>query len=256
MLRLAPALTALLLAMLLGACASRGTQSADVTDPSDPLEPTNRRILAFNLRVDDCCIKPVAKAYRDNVPEWGRTRIRNVVHNIEEPTYVVNDLLQGRPVAAGTSFMRFVINSTLGLAGMFDLQPIGGPPRKPSDFGMTLYRWGASSGPYLMIPILGPSDVRDFGGTVVDGFVNPISWAMPFYGNIARGTVNGLDLRAQNIETLDALRADSLDFYARLRSVWQQQRDAELSQVKPGGGGENLDILQDPNAPNLTGRPR
>jgi phospholipid-binding lipoprotein MlaA len=215
--------------------------------PGDPLEATNRRVLDFNLGLDDCCIRPLALGYRRAVHPWVRARIRNVVHNIQEPRHAANALLQGDPRAAGETAMRFVINSTFGLAGMFDLEPVGGPPRRERDFGQTLHAWGVPDGPYLMLPVVGPSNPRDTVGTVADGLLNPVTWLMPFWGNVARGGVDGLDLRERNVEGLDALRSESLDFYARLRSVWQQRRAAEL-----GRGGreaeEGLDVLDDPAA--------
>lgn len=264
-------LAVLLAAMLLQACAGNGggqQQAAagpatgapaaasptntrpSLTEEGDPLESVNRKVLDFNLTVDDHAIKPVAEFYRDNIGPWVRTRIRNVINNLEEPRYLANSLLQGQPLVAGQTFMRFVINSTLGLGGMFDMEQIGGPPRTPRDFGQTLYVWGLPPGPYLMLPILGPSNPRDTVGSVADGFMNPINWLMPFYGNVSRGVVGGIDTRAQNIESVEQLRSGSLDFYARLRSVWQQHRDAELRAAtgEPPREGPDLDLLEDPGA--------
>lgn len=264
-------LAVLLAALLLQACAGSGgapqqaaagptTGAPAATPPAatrpplaeegDPLESINRKILDFNLTIDDHAIKPVAEFYRDNLGPWVRTRIRNVVHNMDEPRYMANSLLQGQPLLAGQTLMRFLINSTMGLGGMFDMQQFGGPPRTERDFGETLYVWGLPAGPFIMIPILGPSNPRDIVGSVADGFMNPINWYMPFYGNASRGVVDGIDTRAENIESLDQLRAGSLDFYARLRSVWQQHRDAQLRAVtgEPPPEGQDLDLLEDPGA--------
>ncbi len=210
--------------------------------PGDPLEPTNRDILDFNLRLDGAVIKPVALFYRNNVGAWTRLRVRNVIDNMQEPRYLANNLLQGRPLAAGENLMRFFINSTLGLGGMFDMAQFGGPVRAPRDFGQTLALWGVPEGPYLMWPIAGPSNPRDSVGFVVNGLLNPIDWVMPLYGTVLRGAVDGLDVREQNIEALEELQAGSLDFYARLRSVWRQRRDAELGRVS----SEAVDVLDDP----------
>lgn len=212
--------------------------------PGDPLEATNRDILDFNLRLDNAVLKPVALFYRNNVGGWTRTRVRNVLDNMQEPRFLANNLLQGRPLAAGTNLMRFAINSTLGLGGMFDLAQFGGPPRDPRDFGQTLALWGVPDGPYLMWPIAGPSNPRDSVGFVVNGLLNPVDWVLPFYGLALRGAAEGLDAREQNIENLEELQAGSLDFYARLRSVWRQRRDAELGRVS----GEAVDVLDDPGA--------
>ncbi|WP_135468350.1 MlaA family lipoprotein [Crenalkalicoccus roseus] len=242
-------LLALLLALLLGACAQspagrQAATGAPPVDTGDPWENTNRRILDFNLAVDDCCIRPVALGYRDAVPSWVRTRVRNVINNMDEPRFVANNLLQGRPLAAGESLMRFFINSTMGLGGMFDMAQFGGPERKPRDFGQTLHAWGLPGGPYLMLPIAGPSNPRDTVGMVTDGFLNPLNWLIPIWGIAARDVVWGIDAREQTVEALDALRAESLDFYARLRSVARQRRAAELGLATPEGVG--LDVLDDP----------
>lgn len=224
-----------------------------VTDPTDPLESTNRAVFDFNLAFDDNLMRPLALGYRELFHPWVRERIRNVVNNAHELRHSGNALLQGEPIVAGTSLMRFVINTTLGLGGMFDLASIGGPPHQPRDFGQTLHRWGVPDGPFLMLPVIGPTNSRDLVGRVADGFMNPVSWYMPFAGNIGRGAAEGLDLREQNIETLDALRDDSLDFYARVRSIWQQRRAAELGRSSADPGG--LDVLDDPDAPAPLGDP-
>jgi phospholipid-binding lipoprotein MlaA len=252
-------LPALLLALLLpAACANGGgggqagrqqPAAAGLTalEAGDPLEPTNRRILDLNLRLDDAVIKPVAQGYRKGLGPWPRTRIRNVIDNMREPRFLANHLLQGRPLAAGETLMRFLINSTAGLGGMFDMAQFGGPPRQPADFGQTLHAWGVADGPYLMWPIAGPSNPRDSVGFVADGFLNPIDWVVPFYSLVVRGVVDGVDTREQNIEALEELRSGSLDFYARLRSVWRQRRDAELG--RRTAEGEGLEVLEDPEAP-------
>jgi phospholipid-binding lipoprotein MlaA len=246
--RITPAALSLL-ALLLSACASGGGGPAAVqasAGTNDPLEPTNRQVLDLNLRLDEAVIKPVARGYRHALGPWPRARVRNVIDNMREPRFFANHLLQGRPQKAGETLMRFAINSTLGLGGMFDLAPVGGPPRQPADFGQTLHRWGVADGPYLMWPVAGPSNPRDSVGFVVDGFLNPFGWLIPFPGLVAYGMVDGVDTREQNIETLDELRSGSLDFYARLRSVWRQRRDAELG--RRTAEGEGLEVLDDPEA--------
>jgi phospholipid-binding lipoprotein MlaA len=214
--------------------------------PGDPLEPVNRQVLDVNLAVDDAVLKPVAKGYREVVPEYGRNRIRSVLNNMQEPRILANNLLQGRLLDAGHTTLRFVFNSTIGLGGLYDVATPWGIAQRTGDFGQTLHVWGVDSGPFLMLPLAGPSNVRDTVGMVSDGFLNPISWALPFEGNLARGAVSGVDLREQNIEGLDALRSGSLDFYARLRSVWQQRRNAELG--LQDDAGDRVDVLEDPGA--------
>jgi phospholipid-binding lipoprotein MlaA len=214
------------------------------TDPTDPLEPTNRRVLDFNLRLDDAVLRPVAVFYRDALGNWTRTRIRNLLNNLNEPMAAANSLLQGRPLESAQTTLRFVFNSTAGIGGMFDLAQFGGPPRVKRDFGQTLYTWGLPDGPYLMVPVLGPSNPRELTGTIADGFLNPLTYFIPLGANLGRGAVEGVDEREQNIEVIDDLRATSLDFYARLRSLWQQHRDAELGRTS----SQNLDVLEDPGA--------
>jgi phospholipid-binding lipoprotein MlaA len=241
---LLPALA--LAAALLSACAARpsGPQAAASTAPGDPFEATNRKILDFNFGVDNAIYRPAAAFYRRTVGPWTRARARNVLLNLNEPVVAANALLQARPVEAGTSFMRFAVNSTLGLGGMFDLEPIGGPPRQTIDFGQTLRAWGLPDGPYLMLPFAGPSTPRELAGTVGDGLLNPLTWALPFGANAGRSVALGLDERERNIEALDDIRGNSLDPYARLRSLWRQNRDAQFGRATD----ETPDVLDDPGA--------
>ncbi|WP_338663990.1 VacJ family lipoprotein [Pararoseomonas sp. SCSIO 73927] len=236
----------LLGALSLGACATRNADGVASATPGDPWEATNRDVLDANLAVDDAVLKPVAQGYRAVVPEPVRTGVRNVLDNIQEPRILVNNLLQGRFLDAGHTTMRFFFNSTVGLGGIFDVATDFGIARRTGDFGQTLYSWGLEDGPFVMLPLAGPSNVRDTVGLVADGFTNPLTYFIPFEGNVARAVVGGVDLREQNIENLDALRSGSLDFYARLRSVWQQRRDVELGRT--GDVGDRIDVLEDPGA--------
>jgi phospholipid-binding lipoprotein MlaA len=232
--------------VLLAGCAGNSGQQA-ATNPDDPYERMNRQVLDVNLAVDEAVLKPLAQTYRDTLGPWPRTRIRLFLRNIEEPSVFVNNLLQGRLEDAGDIAVRFVVNSTLGGAGFFDVATdLAGTPHQVRDFGQTLYRWGVPDGPYLVVPILGPSNPRDFVGGIANGLLNPISWVIPFYANLARGAVSGLDEREQNIETLQELQKDSIDFYARLRSVWQQHRNSQLGRTS--AESDNPDVLDDPGS--------
>lgn len=243
-----PLLLALAAAAGMSACAARpnGAQATAPTPtaPGDPFEATNRRILDFNFKVDDAIYRPAAEFYRRAVGPWTRRRVRNALDNLNEPKVAANALLQGRPVAAGTSVMRFAVNSTLGLGGLFDLEPIGGPPRQEIGLGQTLYAWGLPDGPYLMLPFAGPFTPRDLVGDVGDGFMNPLNWLLPFGANAGRLVTFGLDERERNIEALDEIRTNSLDPYARLRSLWRQNRDTELGRTT----AEMPEVLDDPGA--------
>lgn len=235
------------LLLLLAACATG-------QDPSDPFEPTNREVLAFNEGLDRSIIRPAAEAYREVVPAPARTGIRNVLNNLNQPVVLVNNLLQARFLDAGQTLMRFYINTTAGLLGIFDVATPAGITERPADFGQTLAALGLPDGPFLMLPVLGPTNLRDAVGTGVDSLANPVAIAGGYVIGrtvngllgVGRGTLGGLDLRAENIETLDALRADSLDFYARLRSVVRQRRDAELGRASTGEA--TVETLDDPGA--------
>jgi phospholipid-binding lipoprotein MlaA len=230
--------------LLLGACSAGN-------DPRDPFETLNRHIFEFNDAMDAGVIRPIAVSYRQTVPAPVRTGIRNALNNLGEPVVFANNLLQFRLYDAGHTLMRFYLNSTVGLAGVFDVATPAGIAQREGDFGQTLYTAGIGDGPFLMLPLLGPSNVRDTIGRGVDSFIDPVGLAtgqaLPATAatgaGIGRTVVRGIDLRAENIETLDALRAGSLDYYARLRSVVEQRRNAQLgrSSAESGAGLVTLD---------------
>ena len=205
------------------------------TDPTDPFEATNRRILDLNFKLDDAVFKPVAKGYRAVLGPWPRQRIRNVLREHQRT--------RGRrqPPAAGQADRgRHILHALRdqfhpGVGGMFDLELIGGPPKQVADLGQTLAVWGVGDGPYLMLPIAGPSNPRELTGMIGNGFLNPLGYPSPFLTNLGRGVAEGLDERERNIETIEELRAGSLDLYARLRSLWRQHRDAELGRTTVTG---------------------
>lgn len=241
-------LRALLLLASLTGCAGDGA------DPTDPYEATNRAVLEFNTSLDDSLLRPAAEAYRENVPAPMRTALRNFLRNLNEPVILANNLLQGRMMDAGHTLMRFYLNSTAGGLGLFDIATPAGIERRSGDFGQTLHAWGVPDGPFLMLPLFGPTTVRDAVGDGVDALASPVglvtgattSAALSQLLGVGRGALGGLDLRAENIETLDALRSESLDYYSRLRSVVRQRRDAELG--RSTAEGEGLTTLEDPGA--------
>lgn len=204
----------------------------ELEDDNDPLEIPNRFIFAFNQTLDVAIIRPIAVLYRDLVPEYLRQRVHLFLRNLSEPVTLANDLLQGDFDRAGTTADRFLLNSTGGVLGFWDVATDLGHPYHKEDFGQTLGVHGVGEGPYLVLPLLGPSNLRDATGKVVDIFLDPF-----FY--IARETdkeewqfyrflLDGLDFRTRNLETLDEIERDALDFYARLRSLYRQKRDAEI----------------------------
>lgn len=218
----------------------------------DPLEAWNRQVFAFNLALDRAVIKPVAKTYRFLLPEFIRNRIRAVVDNLKEPLTFINELLQARGSAAAITGQRFVVNSTLGLAGLFDRATGLGLAAQSGDFGQTLYRWGVADGPYLVLPLFGPSTFRDSVGLGVDFYASPVghvgSADVRRELAISTGAADGIDLRSRNIENFDEVEANSLDFYAYLRSVTRQQRQAVLREANTGPSAARppADELVDP----------
>jgi len=224
-----------LCAALAAACAEvpkDPAAKAAYDEANDPLEPTNRAIFDFNQEADSLVLKPVAKAYRWSLPEFARTSIRNFLNNAKSPVVFINDSLQGDPGRAGATLMRFIVNTTAGMAGFFDVAADYGMERHSEDFGQTLAVWGIGEGPYLMLPIFGPSNVRDTVGRVADAFMDPFSYLMANNGldfaRLGMAVTDGVDLRSRNIESLEDIEKNSLDFYATLRSLYRQNRRSEI----------------------------
>ncbi|HVB17794.1 MAG TPA: VacJ family lipoprotein [Stellaceae bacterium] len=242
----------LLLAALLAGCATPPKDPAEravFEQTNDPLEPLNRNILDVNLFVDRILLKPVTKVYIAIVPEEGRDAVKRLLDNMKEPVVVINNVLQGEPKRAGISVGRFVVNSTLGVAGLFDVAKKWGLDRQNADFGQTLYVWGLPEGPYLIVPILGPSNPRDLIGMGADAYIDPFSYLATREDldeiEISRFVLGGIDQRARAMDILDDLQKNSLDFYAQLRSLAQQHRAAELRRGKAPQPGANF--YEDPN---------
>ena len=237
-------LCAVLAACVAGGCATVPPGDGAAGGENDPFESFNRGVLSVNQSLDRAVIKPVAKAYRSALPEPVRDSVRSFIDNLKEPLVFANDLLQGRGEAAGITGRRFIINSTWGIGGLFDKAAGLGMPRQSGDFGQTLFSWGIVDGPYLMLPLLGPSNIRDAIGMGVDSYAAPIG----FVGSEATGRKvtagvgisGGVDERSRNIETLEGIEASSVDFYAYLRSVWRQNRQATLREARDGVPDDDL----------------
>jgi phospholipid-binding lipoprotein MlaA len=220
---------------VLAACATPPTDPADraaFEQRNDPLAPLNRKVLDANQVLDRILLRPAAKVYVFTVPEDARAAIRHVLDNMKEPTVVFNNALQGEFARAGISLGRFAINSTVGFGGIIDVATLSGIERQPADFGQTLFVWGLPSGPYIVLPILGPSNPRDALGMAVDSYADPFTILATARGvtelTTSRLLANGVDQRARLLDLLDDLEKNSLDFYAQLRSLAQQRREAEL----------------------------
>ncbi|RUO41547.1 hypothetical protein CWE22_05130 [Pseudidiomarina aestuarii] len=204
-------------ALVLGGCAT--APDDPYADPRDPFEETNRSVWKFNDALDKAVLKPAALAY-GKIPEPGRQGLRNVVDNLEEPASFVNNLLQGKVSDAGVTLWRFTINSTIGLAGLFDVATPMGLTQRQEGFGEVLATWGVGSGPYLMLPLVGPTVPVDRGGDVVDGLYFPLD---NLSGPVSAGRwiVKALDTRLRLMEQ-DRLMENSLDSYSFLREAYFQ----------------------------------
>jgi phospholipid-binding lipoprotein MlaA len=224
-------------ALILAGCAAHPeTEQQQVTtyeeEFNDPLEDTNRKIFEFNQFVDRNALVPIAKAYRTALPDPVRDSMRDFLNNLREPLVFVNDTLQGQFESAAKTVGRFVVNSTVGIGGVVDVMGRWGVPFHEEDLGLTLGAWGVPEGPYIVVPVLGPSTPRDLGGQVAEGFGDP--WNLIVTGTpytlywipFVRGGVAGIDQRSRYIETLADIERTSLDYYATIRSLYRQRRAA------------------------------
>ena len=198
--------------------------------PEDPFERLNRRFYGLQGGFNRVFL-PIAKIYRALTPGPIGAAIHNMLLNLNEPVVIANDVLQARFRDAGRETLRLTANSTLGVGGMIDVAGRNGLPRKDNDFGITLGRWGAQAGPYLYLPLVGPSTVRDVVGVGADTALNPLTWLI-FPGHItlavSSGLVGGLDKAVHAEPQLRAIIADAADPYATLRSVYLQNREAAI----------------------------
>jgi len=231
---------------LLSACADFAkttTPSASVQGVNDPWEEVNRVTLDHNDFFDRLLVRPLAELYRATIPPGVRDCVAGIIGNMREPVILANDLLQGDFDKAGITAELFGINSTIGLGGMCDVAGGWDLPRQTGDFGQTLASWGVGEGPYLVLPGLGPSDVRDAFGTGVDFIMSPWQYvvlaedgttALAHFEGIYIGT-DGLIKREQSIETVDTLRKGSMDYYAEIRSAYLQYRRSQLGRTQAVG---------------------
>jgi len=181
--------------------------------------------------VDEAVVEPIARGYRAVTPGFFRAGVRNVLRNLRAPVIFANDVLQFEPSRAGTTAGRFVINSTIGIVGIFDPASSMGLERHDEDFGQTLAVWGVPDGPYLFIPLMGPSNVRDTFGRVVDTAFDPLTWAEFDEADevrTARTVFTALSAREGVLETIDDIRRDSLDPYVTIRSSYGLLRESAI----------------------------
>ena len=207
-------------------------------EANDPIEPFNRWIFSLNQLLDKLILRPVTLVYRF-IPETPRQGVTNFLRNIDSPVIFANDIFQGKFRRAGTTAGRFVTNSTVGIGGLFDVASSFGLERHSEDFGQTLGYWGVSSGPYLVLPLIGPAPPRDALGRVVDYFLDPITyigdnserweWVPP-----TRFALEAIDFRARNFDQIDEIERTSIDLYATVRSAYRQSRNDDIRDGAPG----------------------
>jgi len=209
-------------------CALFGSQQdTDEVTISDPLEGMNRFFFDINQRLDRNAAKPAATVYKDTVPSSVRTSFHNVLDNLGGPVTVANDLLQAQFENAGIAAGRFVINTTIGVAGIFDVATDWGMPSRNRDFGETMGTYGVPPGPYLVLPFRGSTDVRDFAGNFVDGYVSPLRYVRydgRNYVGLMKSTVGSMENRATNLVTYRDIERASVDYYATLRTLYLERR--------------------------------
>lgn len=243
--------------MLVGFGAALITTQVRAQTPDDPYEGINRRFYASAMRVNERYFQPLVRLYHWLTPGPIGTAIHNMIVNLGEPVVIANDVLQVRLKAAGRDTVRFVGNSTVGIGGVMDVATRGGLPHHENDFGITLGVWGFKPGPYLFIPFLGPSSVRDGIGLGVDVLLNPLTYVR-FPGRLtlqySSAAVGTLDKQLNSQDELNAATADATDPYATLRSLYLQSREAE---VRGEDAAPVLPPLDDPEpAPAQTAPPQ
>jgi phospholipid-binding lipoprotein MlaA len=225
-------------ALTLSACATKDPESLA---QNDPWEPNNRAVFDFDIKLNDAVVMPVAKFYRSAVPEVARDGVHNALTNLHSPVVFVNDAIQGDGDEAADTFGRFMINSTAGAAGLVDVASKMGIPYHDNDFGITLGKAGAAEGSYLVLPFLGPKPPRDLVGSGVDIAFDPLtymSWHNSTLYMIVRAGLGVLDSSAANIDAVESIERSSLDFYATTRSLYRQNRNAQIH----GGAADNSDL--------------
>jgi len=214
-------------------------KDAEQSVDADPLEPLNRGIYWFNHVLDVAVIKPVTQAYRFVVPEQGRTMVDNFITNLYTPVVLVNSVLQRDPQNSFATGWRFILNTTFGLGGLFDFASAVGLHNRPADLGETMAFYGAGNGPYVVLPIIGPSNVRDAFGRLGDAFMMPTNYAPGWFsgstGNwIEYGTWGAtvINERSKDMQLIDDIYANSLDPYSTFRSGYTQKRASDIRRAK------------------------
>lgn len=219
---------------LLGGCASAG-------DPRDPFEPFNRGVYQFNEGVDKAVLKPVAQAYRAVIPQFIRSSVSNFFSNINDIVVALNNLLQGKFTAAYSDFGRIAINTTLGLGGLFDVASEAGIEKHDEDFGQTLGWWGVGNGPFVMLPLLGPSTGRDAVGRFVDYKADLVTYVDPSHNRNQLWGTRIVNRRAELLDASTVLQTAALDPYEFVRDAYLQRRRSLIYDGSPPVDREFMD---------------
>ena len=228
-----------LILVVLGAvtgCTSLSQQQSNSTSAAvyDPIEPVNRIVFAFNDAVDVVVIRPISIVYADLLPDPVKDSIRSFLRWLKSPIILANELLQGNLDAASATTERFFVKAaSLGLVEAADAEQ---PPYRSEDFGQTLAVYNVGAGPYLVLPFIGPSNLRDLIGTVVDSIIDPLATPVTVLDpqktattlSVSRQVLTGVDFRGENLTQIDGLKRESLDYYATVRTIYNQQRVSEI----------------------------
>ena len=216
--------------LLAAAGCATTTEEPSATAVYDPLEGWNRGVYAFNEEVDKAVLEPVARGYRAVTNEPVRAGVSNFLSNLNQPVVFANTLLQGKPLASFDTATRFVVNTTIGIGGIFDPASALNVPRHREDFGQTLGVWGVPNGPYIMLPVMGPTNLRDLTGRGVDAAFDPLNYA-EFEGDtefrVTTAVVGAISTRERLIEQIETLR-EQPEPYIALRRNYTQQRAAAI----------------------------
>lgn len=208
---------------------------------STALENYNQWMFGINEQIDEAAVEPVARYYDVYIPQPVQTRVHNVFENLKSPIYAVNNLLQGKWSEAGQESVRFIANTTFGLGGLFDVATQGGLPSHKEDFGQTLAVWGMDSGPYIVLPLLGPSTLRDTFGSVLDAQVNPMTSQNYDYDTTAQ-VIYIVDKRAEFLTATDLLDSMKGDAYLLTKESYLQRREYEIHDGQPPMRQDEMDF--------------
>ena len=222
----------LMLWVVLVACASGPN-----AHPRDPLEPLNRKVTAFNDVVDGAVLKPVATVYRDITPDPVRTGVNNFFENLRDVWSFINASLQLRPREAAENFLRFNVNTFFGVGGLFDVASEMGLERTRLDFGQTLGRWGVPSGPYLVLPIFGPSTVRDTAGFSIESGGDLVQGIASVPTRNSLYLLRAVETRANLLRATALLEGAALDKYSFTRELYLQRRESQIEDLIDKGIG-------------------